>query len=215
MLAGCLLLLVGILFAQEKAPRVAPARFEFRTFGEHVLKNSKVVVEGKATSVILAGRGVSVAHFEVQKTFRGKPERELVVLTAPGQFAVGVTYLLFLDRFQKSGRLTVVNRIAQGERDYAAKLKVLEQFLTADEIKDSKARALEIRSILVKNVGEPELFIKWNAAAELVPFVEMHRSLFGPAEKARLVEVYRKNASPTFRRELRRILGKLGIRLEK
>ncbi|MFH0945470.1 MAG: hypothetical protein V2A76_09770 [Planctomycetota bacterium] len=216
MLASCLLLLTGILFAQEETPRVVRERFEFRTFGEQTLKKSKVVVEAKPTSVILAGRGVSVAHFEVLEVFRGDAtERELVVLTAPGQFSVGVSYLMFLDRFQESGRLTVVNRIARGERDFAAKLKVLREFLEADQIKDSKKRALEIRSILLKNVGDPELFIKWNALAELAPFVEMHRSLFGPAEKARLVEVFGKDASPTFRRELRRILEKLGIRIER
>jgi len=232
-----LLLLIPLLQARdprdagaaEQAPRRPP--FEFRTFGEDTLKRSQVVAEGRATSVIPAGRGVSVAHFEVLEKLRGKTAgKELVVLAAPGQFNVGVTYLLFLDRFLpsgpsgpsgksreggESGRLTVVNRIASGERDYAAKLQVLKEFLEADAIAAADERALRIRGILLKNLGDSNLFIKWNALTELGPFVHRYPALFGPREKARMVEVYRGDASPSFRRHLREILTRLGIRFEK
>ena len=122
---------------------------------------------------------------------------------------------MFLDRFQAHGRLTVVNRIASGERDYPAKLKVLRQYLEADAIEPAQERALRIRAILLKNLGDSDLFIKWNALTELGPFVEQHQTLFGPREKALMVQACRRDASPSFRRELRGILTRLGIRFEK
>ena len=85
------LLLIALPFqARNPAtpqPRSERPRFQFQTFGQQTLQNSVVVAEARATSVILAGRGVTVAHFEVLELFRGKArERELVVLAAPDQF---------------------------------------------------------------------------------------------------------------------------------
>ncbi|MCP5115013.1 MAG: hypothetical protein GY953_29640, partial [bacterium] len=189
-------------------------RFEFQSFGKDMLSKVKVVAEAEATSVILAGRGVSVAHFKVLEMLRGEVRgKELVVLTAPGQFHSGATYLLFLDRFHGGDRLTVLNRIAKGERDYSAKLKVARQYLKADATADPHQRALVIRTLLVENLAATDLFIRWNALTELAPFVEKHMAMFGPEQKAQMVEAYRRTPSASFRRELGRILNRLGIRI--
>ena len=71
-------------------------------------------------------------------------------------------------RFGSGDRFTAAARIASKERDYAAKLKVLRQFVEVDQIKDERQRALEIRTVLLQNLGDRQLFVKWNALTELV-----------------------------------------------
>lgn len=191
------------------------ARFEFTSFGDHALAGIDTVAEVTANSVILAGRGVTVVHFEVGELLRGDPRKKnLVVLAAPRDYREGLVYLVFLKKFGSGDRFTAKARIAKGERDYDAKLKVLRQFVAADRITDPAKRAVRIRGILLVNLEDEQLFVRWNALTELGSFVKKHRTLFGPAEKARMVSAYRKEASPTFRRELRRILELLGIRIE-
>jgi len=137
-----------------------------------------------------------------------------VVLAAPGDFTKDQTYLLFLDRFRNGDRFTWIDRLAPSDRDYAAKLKVLEQFVHIASIQDLNERTLEMRDVLLRNLADRDLFVKWNAVRELKEFAEQHPSLFGDRERAAMVRVYNNEPSPTFRTALLEILETVGVSLK-
>ncbi|MBI4880627.1 MAG: hypothetical protein HY812_13360 [Planctomycetes bacterium] len=199
---------------QDEAPRApAAARFEFTTLGDKALSRCDLLAEARAAAARTAARGVCVVRFEISELLLGESGRaEVVVLAAPGEFSAGATYLLFLERFQEGPRFTAFARIAGAERDYAAKLKVLRRFAEAERVVDEEQRALLIREILLLHLGDEDLFVKWNALAEIKSFAGLHAALFGAREKARLVEVLRGEVSPTFRRGLLEVLEQLGVR---
>lgn len=187
-------------------------RYHFVTFGQDVLERSNLIVEGRAISVNQAGPGVAVAAFDVDHVFLGElSNEEVVVLCLPGEFSEEVNYLLFLESFQGGDRYAPIRRIAEGDRDYKAKRRVLDRYGEITLIEDTTERALRIRDALMDHLGDDDIFVKWNALSELVVFAPGHRQLFGPFEKAAMVSVYRGEESPTFRRTLRATLEDLGI----
>lgn len=189
-------------------------RFEFVTFGGTLLKDAPLIVEGEVVSVFRGGTSVSVARVTVAERMQGGGrDSEVTVLATPGELAAGQRYLLFLQPFRDGPRFTVLRRIAEGDRDYPAKRRVLRQFAKLNTIADGRRRATAIRDALIANLGDEELFVRWNALAELEAFLGVHRGLFGREERAALVEVYRGAPSPTFRGKVGDVLKDLGIDL--
>ncbi len=209
------LVLTFLLLGDLPSPSAKPApRYEFSTFGRDALQRATLVVEARAQSVVSLANGVAVARFDVLDVLKGAKERSVTLLAAPGEFSRDNTYLLFLEPYSGGDRFTSIGRVAEGERDYAAKRRVLEEFIVADAVKDPAERAERIRDVLIKNLGDEDLFVRWNALTELDEFVKVHRGLFGPAEKARIVAVYRRNLSATFRQRVGRLLADVGVRLD-
>lgn len=213
--------LLAVLAAPADPPRAAqPPRFEFTTFGSNLaLKQADRVVEAEATSVMEIGNGIAVARFRVVENLLGKPrdpsEKDVVVLAAPGDFAGGVRYALFLQSFRNGGRYVWLGRIAAGERDYASKLRVLRQFASLDRIEDPAERARRIKDALLGNLADADPFVRWNSADELIAFAKIHGALFLQLDRARVVERYRAEKPGAFRDRLKQLLEQLGVRFDK
>lgn len=214
-------LALAFVFTAQPEGAVAPtaaggaaARFEFVTFGDRGLARADLVAETRATAVHAAARGVAVVRLEVTELLCGAAGvAEAVVLAAPGEFREGLEYVVFLERFAGGERFTARARIAAGGRDYEAKLRVLRRFARVDRIAGAGERARAIRDVLLEHLADDDLFVKWNALAELGAFVKVHGALIGERERALMVDAYRREPSPTFRGGLERLLGSLGIRL--
>jgi hypothetical protein len=201
----------------ERAEEAPPAG-TFATLGP-VLARADVVGEATAVTVTSLGHGIEVVRVDFTRVLKGGDAetgapRSAVVLAAPGDFTAGSEYLLFLDRFRGGERFTWIERLARGERDYDAKVKVLTQFIEIEAIADAAARSRKLRDVLIDNLDDRELFVKWNALRELTGLAERQPALFGDAERAAVVRVYYAEASPTFRKGLLDVLRSIGVPLE-
>jgi hypothetical protein len=216
------LLLAALLvtpLAEERAP--APASSQagatFTTLGG-VLARADLVGEGTATAVTALGHGIAVVRVDFTRVLKSAPgapaPQSAVVLAAPGDFTAGSAYLLFLDRFRDGERFTWIERLARGERDYDAKLKVLAQFIEVESITDAAARNRRLRDVLIDNLDDRELFVKWNALRELTDLAGRMPALFDDAERAAIVRVYYAEPSPSFRKGLLDVLRSIGVQLE-
>ncbi len=193
-------------------------RYRFTTFGGDLLGKSDLIAEVRVESVARAGPAVTVARMTVLEAHlvRGRPEApaEVVTLAAPEDYVADQEYLVFLDRFETGTRFKSLRRLLKGERDYEAKRKVLHRYAELERIADDAERAREIRDTLVEFLRDEELFVRWNALAELESFVENHKLLFDTPHRASIVAALRAEPSPTFRRRLMAVLEELGVRLE-
>lgn len=209
----------------ERARDVAPVRerFQFTTFGGSLLEDAPLVIEGKVSTVQAGGKAVVVARVAVEERLQLllKPldratatGSSVTVLATPGEVVSGQRYLLFLRPFGKSRRFSVLRRIAEGDRDFAPKRRVLAQFCELNGIEDTTKRAIAIRDALLENLDDEVLFVRWNAHAELSQFIPRHRQLFEREERAKLAEVYRNATAPTFRRGVGELLKAVGVDLD-
>lgn len=214
----------GAPAAPVPAPADAPSRGlppapeqdgAFTKFGDQVLRKSNLVGEAKIESVATLGRGASVVTCRFTQVLKGDAKAtEVVVLAAPGDFAEGSSYLVFLRQFEGGPRYTWLGRIPAAERDYPHKLRVLKQYIAADAVKQPAERAAKVRAFLIENLGDKEVFVKWNALRELKPLAGGNAALFSAADKASIVAHWKAEESPTFRRELAHLLKALGMSLE-
>lgn len=209
----------------RSADEVAPVRerYQFTTFGGSLLEDAPLVVDGAVKSVNVGGKTVVVARVVVKARLQmladsleasSREGASVTVLATPGELVEGQRYLLFLRPFGKSQRYSVLRRIAEGDRDFAPKRRVLEQFAALNSIEDTTGRALAIRDALLDNLTDEVLFVRWNAHAELTQFIPRHRQLFGRVERARLADAYRTADSPTYRRAVDELLKAVGVDLD-
>jgi len=209
----------------KRAPDAAPIRdrFQFTTFGGSLLEDAPLVIEGSVSSVQAGGKAVVVARVAVEERLQLllKPldratadGASVTVLATPGEVVSGQRYLLFLRPFGKSQRFSVLRRIAEGDRDFAPKRRVLSQFCELNGIEDTTERAIAIRDRLLENLDDEVLFVRWNAHAELSQFIPRHRQLFEREQRAALAEVYRNAGAPTFRRSVGELLKAVGVDLD-
>ena len=207
------------------APRDGAAsvkeRYAFVSFGGDLLGESDVVAEVAVESVRRAGPGVEVVRMKVEAVHlrrgadpRVPPPREVVALAAPGDYRLEQRYVAFLSRLESSSRFESLKRIMVGERDFAAKRKVLARYATLEPVEDDAARAVKIRDALLEFVRDDELFVKWNALSELESFVKSHKLLFDAPHRATLVAAFRAEPSPSARRRMAAVLAELGIGLQ-
>lgn len=201
---------------REEAPPPPPpasggGRYSFVTFGRGLLEECALIVRGRARSVLPGGASVIVARIEIDERLLGADERpEVTVLASPSDLHAGQSYLMFLRRLGSGGRYALLRRIAEGERDYAAKLRVVRRFAEVHRIEDDDRRERAIRDVLIEHLADDDLFVRWNAATELRAFIPGRRDVFGNEERARLVQILNQAGSPTFRREVSIILSRLG-----
>lgn len=204
--------------APARQPVFVKERYAFKTFGGDLLTKSDLIAEVRVESVSRGGPGVHVVRMAVTEAHlsRGAPEvpDAIVTLAAPDDYVAEQEYLVFLERFESGDRFKSLRRIMNGERDYAAKRKVLSRYASLELVRDDNVRARKIRDTLLEFLQDDELFIRWNALAELESFVQNHKLLFDTPHRASIVAALRAEPSPTFRRRLMVVLEEFGIRLE-
>lgn len=198
--------------AEPKPAERAPAPHEFVTFGRRILQRSHTIAKVEVKSLHELGQGVAIARCAVEAVLKGdRDAKELVVLAAPGDFAVGSRYVAFVETFGRGGRFRLVNRFAATERDFDDKVSVLEQYLEILELKDVGEQLDALRDRLLLNVASERVFVKWNAVEELRAFAKAHAQRFAAPHRARLVAAWRAEASASFREELKKVLSDLGV----
>lgn len=200
--------------AERKPAERAPTPHEFVTFGNNILRRAHTIANVEVKSLFELGQGVAIARCTVEAMLKGdRAAKELVVLSAPGDLAVGNRYVVFVETFGEGGRFRLVNRFASSERDFDDKVKVLEQYLEILEIKDVGEQLDALRDRLLLNVSSERVFVKWNAVEELRAFAKAHAQRFAAPHRARLVAAWRAEASATFRDEVKKVLADLGVPL--
>lgn len=199
---------------ERKPAERAPTPHEFVTFGNKILERSHTIAKVEVKSLFEMGQGIAIARCAAEAVLKGdRDAKELVVLAAPGDLAVGSRYVLFVERFGKGGRFRLVNRFAATERDFDDKIGVLEQYLEILELKDVGEQLDALRDRLLLNVSSDRVFVKWNAVEELRAFAKAHAQRFAAPHRARLVAAWRAEASASFRDELKKVLTDLGVPL--
>lgn len=209
---------------EAKIPAPGPLaevpRFEFESFGAaKPLARAERVVLVRVTSVHnLMGIGTSVTRCEVRETLlpvaERKPPEEVVVLATHGDFRPGAEYILFLVRFRGGDRYVSLARIAAGDRDFAAKRRVLGAFAELDRLPSESERLRRIRDVLLRHLEDEDSFVRWNAIAEwkaLARFAKDRPDLVGADHRAALVKRLREERVTAVREALAEILTMLGV----
>src|SRR5262245_37870488 len=105
----------------------------FAYFGEKVLRRAELIALAKVEKVTPGGPGTEVVKLGIREVVKGDPGRtEELVLASRGDFFPEVEMLIFLEPYGKGNFTTYVGRILKSDPDFAAKRRVLKQYLTLE-----------------------------------------------------------------------------------
>ncbi len=160
-----------LLGAQEQPKK--PAFVWYTQFGDQVLNRVDAVLIGKVEEVT-ALRGTDVVRVSVVDWKWGDRDAklgsatEVTLLAQPGDFYVGNEQLLFLERFEKGSRYTLVNRVAKSDPDWEQKLECLAANLRLKPLERDEDRRREVRKALYDGLAARVVWTRWHAWQELV-----------------------------------------------
>jgi hypothetical protein len=190
-------------------------------FGKQYLERALVVAEVEVVRVSRMGLGVDVVTVNPKRilldhlTARERRERPLLVLCNRGEYSEKGEFLLILAPYGSGRRYTTSQRLPFLDRHYKDKVRVVEQYLEIEAIRDMAARCRALKDLLFKNLVDSSSWVQRNTLEELEAFVRDDRSNFTPEDVARIDALESGDLSESFKQALARIRAAILAKIEK
>src|SRR5262249_34039892 len=180
----------------------------FTQFGDKVLSKCDAVLLGRIQAVTPV-RGAEVVRTTILTWYlgtRAENQKEVTLISNPGDFFAGTEQLLFLQLFEGGPRFTYLNRISKTDPDFDAKEKSLAQQLEIKKIDNEEDRRRKVRGFLYNNSESRDSWTRWNMLRELAYVRKEYPDLVTKEDIEDLRKVAERSQDADFKKELLRLL---------
>jgi hypothetical protein len=159
----------GPLAAQKPKKAVEPVSM----FGKDHLRGVELIAEVTVGHIYHMGMGVDVVKIRLDRTIMNRlpstmaGRSEQLVLAHQEQFIAGTKLLLFLQRYNRSERLTTMHRISHLEKNYKDKVRLIEEYVRIEGLAGVKARLDALVRMVFKNLEDESYWIQCYSVYEL------------------------------------------------
>jgi len=181
-----------------------PAFAWYSTLGDTVVAKCDAIVVGRI-GAINELRGGTVVRVEVETWYLGEPvpgQTEVTLLAYPNDFFTGTELLLFLQRFESSGRYTYLNRILTSDADFEAKRRVLEQTLALRRLASDDERRYAVRRKIYEEAGAIDAWTRAHVLREIAYLRRTWPGLLTRDDLADLRELAKRSGDEKWKKSL-------------
>jgi hypothetical protein len=175
-------------------------------FGNKQLKGVELIAEITVGRIYRMGLGVDVVKIRVDRTLlnrlppsmAGQPEQ--LVLAHQNEFTQGTNLLVFLQRYNRSERLTTLHRISHLEKNYKDKVRLIEAYVGIESMRDEKARLEALVRMVLTNLEDDSFWIRCYSTWELDGLIENKMWKFTSGDVAYLEGIEKDANNPAFKK---------------